>query len=254
MTKRRNGAKTGETSPAPVAEQTTVVEQTTAPESVTEETPVEETTAVDTAPEETTESVADEVAAQSESEVEEPVVNAEALAAQAEAAEASLEASVQAAVETAPVVPHADKSAVVQTLLNVVDDYMAHMDTNVYPSDENGKALQRRIYRTLRTIIELPSVEDFIPAMQYVIETVRAARGPQRAFNENRVFRFYEQGVFNQTEGRAAEILISFIIQMADGFRGQALNSALKMLVTSNVLTDTVAQRLGSFAQRYSTK
>jgi len=152
------------------------------------------------------------------------------------------------------VVPHADKTPVVQTVLTVIDDYMVHMDTNVYPSDENGKALQRRIYRTLRTIVEFPEAEDFIVAMQYLVNVVRGAREPQRAFNENRVFRFYENGIFNQTEARDAELLISFIIQMADGFRGQALNSALKMLVTSNVLTDTVVQRLGSFAQRYIVK
>ena len=177
-----------------------------------------------------------------------PLSEAEIQAA-SEAAVAA-ESAMVAVVESAVATPHADASPIVAALLNTFDQYLVEMDSGVQPAVDNGIALQRRLYRTLVSILTLGEGKDFITAMNYVIGRIRETRGPRRAFNENWVFRFYEHNPLPARDKMAAELLIMFLIGVADGYSQAELRASAKMLTTKRVLADEFVSRLTAYASR----
>ncbi len=234
MSRRTRGGTKGETSPA------------------TEQTPAAPITAETQTPAETT-----EAAPETEKAPEAPVVETPAPEAEPEAPAPEPEAPVtepEPVTESAPVDPHAKRSPLVRTLLTHFDDYLAHMDSSVNPTDEHGVALQRRLLDVFTSTIKLETAEEFIDAMNYMVSVIRTARGPRRAFNENWLFRFFDLKPFPAKRQRVAEGVFMFMLSLADGFKAQALQAAIVGLTSLGAFEDTELNRLKSYAARSTTR
>lgn len=230
MSRRTRGGTKGETSPA------------------TEQTPAAPITAETQTPAQAPEQEAPVVETPA-SEAPAPEVEAEVFEAEAEA-----EPSSAPVAESTPIDPHANRSPLVRTLLTHFDDYLAHMDSSVNPTDEHGVALQRRLLDVFTSTIKLETAEEFIDAMNYMVSVIRTARGPRRAFNENWLFRFFDLKPFPAKRQRVAEGVFMFMLSLADGFKAQALQAAIVGLTSLGAFEDTELNRLKSYAARSTTR